>query len=106
VKAPFSPGVRLLYPSLDYFFVSPGSFWSINGDIKYRIATESVDWLYIGGGLNVISGSGNSRAGVNLFAGFESLSGRVHPFGEFRFTENRGSTAQASAGLNFTLGAR
>ena len=92
-----------IYPSVDYFFVTDG-FWSLNGDLKYRIATESIDWLYVGGGLNVVSRSGNSNAGLNLFGGFESLSGSVHPFGEFRFTANDGSTAQASAGLNFTLG--
>jgi hypothetical protein len=91
-----------IYPSVDYFFVTDG-FWSLNGDLKYRIATASIDWLYVGGGLNVVRRFGNSRAGLNLFAGFESLSGRVHPFGEFRFTANDGSTAQASVGLNFTL---
>jgi len=92
-----------IYPSFDYFFVTDG-LWSLNGDLKYRIATESIDWLYVGGGLNVVSRSGNSNTGLNMFAGFESLSGRVHPFGEFRFTANDGSTSQASAGLNFTLG--
>lgn len=92
-----------IYPSFDYFLTEPG-LWSFNGDLKYRIATESVDWLYVGGGLNLLTSSGNSNAGLNLFAGFESLSGRVHPFGEFRFTANNGSSAQASAGLNFTTG--
>lgn len=96
-----------LYPSFDYFFVDVGSFWNVNGDLKYRIATESIDWFYVGGGLNVAHTSRNSfrrtRAGLNLFAGLESLRGRVHPFGEFRFTSNNGSTAQASVGLNFTL---
>jgi hypothetical protein len=46
----------------------------------------------------------DTRTGLNLFAGVETLQGRVHPFGELRFTANEGSTTQASVGLNFTLG--
>ncbi len=96
------------YPSFDVFFVSPGSFWDLNADLKYRMAGESTKWLYLGAGLNVarssISTVHSTHAGLNLFAGAESLSGRIHPFGEFRFTANNGSTGQISAGLNFTLG--
>ena len=110
VGAQFSvPIVRNLefYPSADYFFVSPGSFWSLNADLKYRVATESIRWLYLGAGLNVAraSGGGDSHtdAGFNAFAGVESRKGRVHPFAEFRFTVADGSTAQIAAGLNFTL---
>ena len=95
------------YPSFDFFFVNVGTYWDVNADLKYRIATESVDWLYIGAGLNVAHISrdrfDDNQAGLNLFVGVESLRGRVHPFGEFRFTANNGSTAQASVGLNFTL---
>ena len=102
------------YPSFDYYFVSPGSFWNLNADLKYRIAAASVKWLYLGGGLNIARSGGYStgststgsstNAGLNLFAGAESLKGRVHPFAEFRFTAKNGSTGQISAGLNFTLG--
>ncbi len=95
------------YPSFDYFFVSGGSFWNLNADLKYRIAEASVRWLYLGAGLNIArSGGGpfnDTNAGLNLFAGAESLRGRVHPFGEIRFTTGRGSTAQLAVGLNFTL---
>jgi hypothetical protein len=106
------PIVRHLefYPSFDYFFVSDGSFWNLNADLKYRIPSESVHWLYLGGGLNIArsgsSGVHDTRAGVNLFAGAESLKGWVHPFGEFRFTANHGSTGQIAVGLNFTLDRR
>lgn len=98
------------YPSFDYFFVDAGSFWNLNADLKYRIAEASIRWLYVGTGLNISrSGGGTSsatRAGLNLLAGVESLSGRVHPFGEFRFTANKGSSAQIAVGLNFTLRSR
>ena len=96
------------YPSFDYFFVDNGSFWDLNADLKYRIAHASINWLYVGGGLNIArSGAGSvhdTNAGFNLLAGAESLKGRVHPFAEFRFTAGHGSTGQISAGLNFTLG--
>lgn len=95
------------YPSLDYFFVDPGSFWNLNADLKYRIATENINWLYLGAGLNIarrsFNGNGNTDAGFNAFVGAESRAGRVHPFAEFRFTANDGSTGQLSVGLNFTL---
>jgi hypothetical protein len=98
------------YPSLDYFFVDNGSFWALNADLKYRFSRPSVEWLYVGTGLNIArSGSGSvhdTRAGLNLIGGVESLTGRVHPFGEFRLTVGDGSTAQVAAGLNFTLNSR
>jgi hypothetical protein len=91
------------YPSFDYF-IDSGSFWNLNADLKYRVPSESVRWLYLGGGLNLAHGGDHTRAGVNLLAGVESLQGRVHPFAEFRFTANHGSTGQLAVGLNFTLG--
>jgi len=96
------------YPSFDYFFVGEGSFWQLNADLKWRVASESANWLYLGAGLNLARASSgpadDTQAGLNLFVGAESLRGRVHPFGEFRFTAKDGSTAQLAAGLNFTLG--
>jgi len=92
------------YPSFDVFFTSPNSLWSFNADLKWRALAQSASWLYIGTGLNIMeSGGDGSNAGLNLFAGIESLKGRVHPFGELRFIVNDNSTAQVSAGLNFTL---
>lgn len=96
------------YPSFDYFFMNVGSLWNLNADLKWRIPEESIHWLYLGGGLNLARRSNgdthDTHAGVNLFAGAESLRGRVHPFGEFRFTANDGSAVQLAVGLNFTLG--
>ena len=98
----------VFYPSFDYFFVDVGSFWNLSADLKYRIANESVKWPYVGTGLNIARRSvrvaHSTKTGVNLFAGAESLRGRIHPFGEFRFTAGNGSTAQIAGGLNFTLG--
>lgn len=94
------------YPSGDVFLRDGDSRWSLNADLKYRIAATSVPWLYVGTGLNVAERGGrnnSSSAGLNLFIGMESRTGRVHPFAEFRYTANDGSTAQLAAGLNFTL---
>ena len=96
------------YPSFDVFLVDVGSFWNLNADLKYRIAEASVRWLYLGTGINFarsgFNGNHDTRAGLNLFAGAESLRGRVHPFGELRFVVRDGSSAQVAVGLNFTLG--
>lgn len=91
------------YPSFDVFFVDPGSLWSLNVDLKWRVAPESVRWLYLGAGLNIMDGGGDSHAGLNLFGGVESLTGRIHPFAEMRFVVNDNSTAQLAGGLNFPL---
>jgi hypothetical protein len=93
------------YPSGDVFFRDDDSRWSVNADLKYRIAATAVPWFYAGTGLNIAQRGGNnsSNAGLNLFMGMESRTGRVHPFVEFRYTANDGSTAQLAAGLNFTL---
>lgn len=95
-----------LYPSFDYYFVDPGSLWNLNADLKYR-PSASTSWLYLGGGVNIARARfgdvTSTDGGVNAFLGVESRRGRVHPFAEFRYTNNDGSTGQVSFGLNFTL---
>lgn len=106
-SVPIGPFLEF-YPSFDIFFVDPGSATNINADLKYRIRSETAGWLYLGAGLNLarrgLNDHTDTNAGFNAFVGAESLRGRVHPFGEFRFTANNGSTGQISAGVNFTLG--
>jgi hypothetical protein len=96
------------YPSFDYFFVDPGSLWQLNGDIKYRLDGQNLNWVYVGTGLNIAhasaGGASDTKAGLNLFGGIESLKGRVHPFAELRVTVGDGSTGMIAGGLNFTLG--
>jgi hypothetical protein len=41
--------------------------------------------------------------GLNLFAGAESLKGRVHPFAEARLVLGDGSRFQLVGGLNITF---
>ena len=98
------------YPSFDYYLVDPGSLWALNADLKVRVAGENLEWLYLGGGLNItrasFRGEGNTDAGLNLLAGFETIAGSVHPYGELRLSFADGSTVQLAFGLNFTLGAR
>lgn len=95
------------YPSLDVFLVDQGSLLGVNLDLKYRVGKADISWLYVGTGLNIsrfsYNGNSNSDAGLNLFLGAESLKGRIHPFGEMRFTVSDGSSAVLAAGLNFTL---
>lgn len=95
------------YPSFDYHDVDRGSLYTINLDIKYRVAASNADWLYLGTGLGIatrsVGDADNSDAGLNLFLGAESLRGRIHPFGEARVMIADGSTAQLMGGLNFTL---
>jgi hypothetical protein len=105
LSAPLVPRLDV-YPSFDYYFVDPGSFWNLNADLKFR-PSPGTAWLYLGGGLNIARSSfgdnSSTDAGVNAFLGMESRTGRVHPFAEFRFTNNNGSTGQVSVGLNITM---
>ena len=94
------------YPSFDYFFVEPGSLVQLNVDLKYHVPA-AFNWLYVGAGLNVTRRSvgefENTDTGLNIFGGYESLRGRVHPFVEVRIVAGDGSRAQLAGGLNFTL---
>lgn len=94
------------YPSFDYFFVEPGSLTQLNVDMKYRVPAD-FNWLYVGAGLNVTRRSvgdfENTDTGLNLFGGYESMRGNVHPFVEVRIVAGDGSRAQLAGGLNFTL---
>jgi hypothetical protein len=95
------------YPSFMWYFIGEGSLWNLNADLKYRVASSQPHWLYVGTGLNISrftnDGAGNTDAGLNLFAGAESLKGRIHPFGEVRLIIGDGSRFQIGAGLNITL---
>lgn len=95
------------YPSIDNFFVNTGSLLHFNADVKFRVPLETSNWLYLGTGLNVARSSykdnSNTRTGLNLFVGAESLKGRVHPFGELRFVASNSTSVQAAIGLNFTM---
>ena len=96
------------YPSFDYYFVDPGSAWGMNADLKYRFSGESLEWLYVGGGLNFtgvdVGTNDDTDVGLNLLAGIETLRGRIHPFGEVKATLGGGSFVQLAIGLNITLG--
>lgn len=95
------------YPSFNIFLVDAGTFADLNVDLKLRVAQESFNWLYLGAGLNLarrsVSSFSDTQAGLNVFAGAESLRGRVHPFAELRLVASDNIGAQVAFGLNFTL---
>ena len=95
------------YPSMMFYFVD-GSYWNLNVDLKYRVASNQPNWLYVGGGLNLArasaGGESDTDAGLNLLAGAESLKGRIHPFAEARLVLSDGSRFQLAAGINITIG--
>ena len=93
-----------LYPSFDYYFVSGGSLWALNFDVKYRPPTRYGAW-YLGGGLNYMhassGGVGGSDTNLNLFTGLEGRRGRTRPFAEARFILGSGGTFQIAGGLSW-----
>lgn len=103
VSWPITPDVAL-YPSFDYYFVSPGSLWSLNFDLKYRPPTRYGAW-YVGGGLNYsrISAGGTSASdtGLNLLTGLEGRRGRTRPYVEGKFILGDGSSFQIVGGLSW-----
>jgi hypothetical protein len=86
--------------ALDYYFVSTGNLLGFNGDLKFRTPGTP---LYFGGGLNILSGGGNSDTGFDLFGGFETRYGRTHPYVEGRALFHNGSAFQVLFGINVTL---
>jgi len=89
-----------LYPSFDYYFVGNGNLLGFNGDLKFRAPGAP---LYFGGGLNVLTGDGNSDTGFNLLGGFETRYGQTHPYIEGRVLFHDSSAFQLVFGLNITL---
>ena len=93
-----------LYPSFDYYFVSGGSLWSLNFDIKYRPPTTYRAW-YLGGGLNwshaSANGNGTSDTGLNLLTGLEGRRGRARPYIEGKFILSGGSSFQIVGGVSW-----
>jgi len=96
---PLSSSIEL-YPSFDYYFVNTGNLVGFSGDLKFRTPGTP---LYFGGGLNVLSGGGNSDTGFDLLGGFETRYGQTHPFVEARALIHDGSSLQLLFGLNVTL---
>lgn len=93
-----------LYPSFDFYFVSPGSLWSLNFDVKYRPPTTYRAW-YVGGGLNwshaSANGNSGSDTGLNLLTGLEGRRGRARPYIEGKFTLDNGSSFQIVGGISW-----
>jgi hypothetical protein len=96
---PLSSSIEL-YPSFDYYLVSTGNLVGFSGDLKFRTPGAP---LYFGGGLNVLSGGGNSDTGFDLFGGVETRYGVTHPFVEARALLHDGSSLQLLFGFNVTL---
>ena len=93
-----------LYPSFDYYFVNPGSLWSLNFDLKYRPPTTYRAW-YVGGGLNwshtSANGVSSSDTGLNLLTGLEGRRGRTRPYVEGKFILSSNSSFQIVGGLSW-----
>ena len=88
------------YPSFDYYFVDGGTQLGWNADIKFQAAGAP---LYFGGGLNLLTGNGDSDTGFNLIGGLETRYGQTHPYVEVRGLFHNATSLQLLFGLNFTL---
>jgi len=95
---PMTPQLDL-YPSFDYYFVSPGSAWGLNFDLKYRPPTRYGAW-YVGGGLNLMGGTGGSDTNLNLLTGLEGRRGHTRPYVEAKFILGNGSAFQLVGGFS------
>jgi hypothetical protein len=97
---PMAPNIDL-YPTFDYYFVSGGSLWALNFDVKYRPPTRYGVW-YVGGGLDLMHSSpGGSNTNLNLLTGLEGRRGRSRPYVEARFILGNGSTFQIAGGVSW-----
>lgn len=93
-----------LYPTFDYYFISPGTLWALNADVKFRPPTR-LGALYVGGGLNYlhVSGASNGDLNLNLLGGWEFRRRPFVPYAEGRLILGNGSAFQVVGGFNFKL---
>jgi len=100
---PFTPDLGF-YPTFDYYFVSGGSLWALNFDLKYRPPTRYGAW-YVGGGLNwshaSAGGVSGSNTNFNLLTGLEGRRGRTRPYIEGKFILGNGSSFQIVGGVSW-----
>ena len=100
---PITPRLAL-YPTFDYYFVSGGSLWALNFDLKYRPPTRYGAW-YVGGGLNwshaSAGGTSASDTNLNLLTGLEGRRGRTRPYVEGKFILGNGSSFQIVGGVSW-----
>ncbi|HTI06718.1 MAG TPA: hypothetical protein VL549_15555 [Gemmatimonadales bacterium] len=100
---PFTPSLAA-YPTFDYYFVSGGSLWALNFDLKYRPPTRYGAW-YVGGGLNwthaSAGGASGSDTNLNLLTGLEGRRGRTRPYVEGKFILGNGSSFQIVGGISW-----
>ena len=93
-----------IYPSFDYYFVSGGSLWALNFDVKYRPPTRYGAW-YLGGGLDLMhasaAGNGTTNSNLNLLTGLEGRRGRTRPYVEAKFILGDNSQFQLVGGFSW-----
>lgn len=96
------------YPSVDVYFPDRGSRTGFNGDLRYRVATVAGPSLYVGGGLNIMNRSVDTRSntdvGASVLLGLESRTGAVRPYAEGRVLMHDTNAFQLVGGLSLTLG--
>jgi hypothetical protein len=110
-----------IYPSFGYWLAGEGlTRWELNADLMYNVPGESLQWLYLGAGLNYsrfsIDGCedlpggfdafcSGSDIGLNLIGGFEPQgAARIKSFAEVRLTIGDGSGFAVGGGLRIPLG--
>ena len=94
-----------VYPSFDYYAISPGTLWAINVDMKFRPPTRT-GALYVGGGIDYLhtsAGGGSGDVNLNFLGGLEARRLRFVPYVEGRLILGSGSTFQIVGGFNFKL---
>ena len=100
---PFTPDLAF-YPQFDYYFVSGGSLWALNFDLKWRPPTRNRVW-YVVGGLNwshaSASGNSSSDTNLNLATGFEGSRGKTRPYVEGRFILGDETSFQLVGGVSW-----
>ena len=101
VTLPITQRVEL-YPTFDYYAISPGSAWALNADVKYRPPTR-VGAVYVGGGFGYLRAGATGDVNVNLVGGIEALRRPLVPYAEGRIMLGNGSAFQVVGGFSFKL---
>ncbi len=100
-----------LYPTFDYYFVSPAKLWAVNFDVKLRPPTRR-GALYVGGGLEYLHSSASNATGgtassgdidISVIGGWEVRRSPVAPYAEGRLLLGHGSAFQVAGGISFYL---
>jgi hypothetical protein len=94
-------------PNVEYIFVDNGSYWTFNGDFHYDFPTRSTTYVWLGGGLGIVSVNpegpreADTDVAANFIGGIGFRAGSVIPYFQAKLIAKSNTEFAVAFGLRF-----